>query len=287
MVEIVRYISPLRYPGGKAKLAGFVAQLLECNNLDGGTYVEPYAGGASVALALIVSGRVSKVHINDIDPAIYAFWHSVLNAPEALCRLIRDRPVSVTEWKRQRDIQRSSVVKDLLTIGFSTFFLNRTNRSGIISSGGVIGGLSQRGKWKLNARYNKTELINRIDRIASLANRITLHRHDAASFLRGLLPRLPKNSFLYLDPPYYVKGTSRLYANFYGHEDHVAIARLIGGSSVPWLVSYDDQPEIRRMYTGFRSSRYHLSYTARDRYNGREVLFFSDSLQLPSRHWGQ
>src|SRR5206468_11825415 len=136
---------------------------------------------------------VWKVQMNDIDPAIYAFWHSVLNAPEELCRLIRDRPVSVSEWKRHREIQRSSDCKDLLTLGFSTFFLNRTNRSGIICSGGLIGGLSQRGKWKVNARYNKSELINRIQRIASLANMISLHRQDAAAFLRDLLPRLPKN----------------------------------------------------------------------------------------------
>jgi DNA adenine methylase len=195
--------------------------------------------------------------------------------------------VSVTEWKRHREIQRSSDGKDLLTLGYSTFFLNRTNRSGIICSGGLIGGLSQRGKWKLNARYNKSELINRIERIASLANKINLYRQDAAAFLRGLLPRLSKKSFLYLDPPYYVKGTSRLYANFYGHREHVAIASLIGGARVPWLVSYDDQPEIRRMYRGFRSSRYHLSYTARDRYDGREVLFFSDGLEMPSRDWGK
>lgn len=284
-MEIVRYISPLRYPGGKAKLAGFVAKLLECNNLLGGTYIEPYAGGASVALALLISERVSNVHINDVDPAIYAFWHSVLNAPEELCRLIRDRPVSVTEWKRHREIQRSSKDNDLLTLGFSTFFLNRTNRSGIICSGGLIGGLSQQGKWKLNARYNKSELINRVERIASFANKISLHRQDAAAFLRGRLPRLPKNSFLYLDPPYYVKGTSRLYANFYGHDDHVAIASLIGGARVPWLVSYDDRIEIRRMYRAFRSSKYYLSYTARDRYDGREVLFFSDGLEVPSRDW--
>lgn len=284
-MELVRYISPLRYPGGKAKLAGFIAQLLERNDLVGGTYAEPYAGGASVALALVLSGRVSKVHINDIDPAIYAFWYSVLHTPEELCRLIRDRRVSVAEWKRQREIQRASDDADLLTLGFSTFFLNRTNRSGIISSGGLIGGLAQRGAWKLNARYNKTELIGRIKRIALVANKVTLHGKDAAAFLRGVLPCLPKQSFIYLDPPYYVKGTRRLYANFYGHDDHVAIAKLIRRARRPWLVSYDDQPEIREMYRGFRSSRYHLSYTVRDRYNGREVLFFSDGLELPSRDW--
>jgi len=284
-LSYVRYVTPLRYPGGKAKLAGFIAQLLDKNNLLGGTYVEPYAGGASVALGLLVRGHVSRVHINDIDPSIYAFWHSVLRQPEELCRLIRDRRVTVAEWKRQREVQRSPDGRDLLTLGFSTFFLNRTNRSGIIHSGGLIGGLSQKGKWKLNARYNKMELVSRIQRIALLAGRISLCQEDAATFLRQLLPQLPSTSFVYLDPPYYVKGTRRLYANFYGHKDHASIATLIGKARVPWLVSYDDRPEIRRLYRKFRSARYRLSYTAHDRYDGREVLFSSAGLLLPPCQW--
>jgi DNA adenine methylase len=153
-MEILRYVSPLRYPGGEAKLAGFVARLLEKNDLIGGPYLEAYAGGASVALALLLHGRISHAHINDIDPAIYAFWHSVLERPEDLSRMVSSRRVSVAEWRRQRAIQRAPASHDLLELGFSTFFLNRTNRSGIICSGGMIGGATQRGKWKLNARFN-------------------------------------------------------------------------------------------------------------------------------------
>lgn len=129
-VKTIRYVSPLRYPGGKAKLVGFVSELLNANALNGGPYVEVYAGGASVALALLVHGQVAHIHINDLDPSIHAFWHSVLNDTENLCRLIRNRRVSATEWHRQRAIQRMPGAHDHLELGFSTFFLNRTNRSG-------------------------------------------------------------------------------------------------------------------------------------------------------------
>jgi len=276
-----RYASPLRYPGGKAKLADFVAGLLERNELTGGHYVEPYAGGASVALALVLRGLVSRAHINDIDPSVHAFWHSVLKEPEALCRLIADTDVTAEEWQRQKLTQREPIEHSTLELGFSTFFLNRTNRSGIIASAGMIGGASQAGAWKLDARYNKSELITRIERIAGVAGRIQLHRSDAAKLLHRLIPKLPEKSFMYLDPPYYVKGTSRLYANGYEHDDHVKIADLVRTARTPWLVSYDDQAQIRTMYDGFRRRRFQLSYTARDRYEGAEVLVFSNLLRVP------
>jgi DNA adenine methylase len=230
---------------------------------------------------MLLQGSVSTVHINDIDPSIHAFWHSVLREPDELCRLIRDRPVSVAEWRRQRAIQHDPPNHSLLELGFSTFFLNRTNRSGIICSGGMIGGTYQSGAWKLDARFKKTALIERIERVAAHAARICLHRDDAGQLLTRLLPTLPKRSFVYLDPPYYLKGTRRLYANFYEHADHAYIANAISQARSAWLVSYDDRPEIRRLYRGFRSTRYRLSYTARDRYEGDEVLFFSNGLTVP------
>lgn len=276
-----RYASPLRYPGGKAKLANFVAALVERNSLMGGHYVEPYAGGASVALALVLRGLVSRAHINDIDPSVHAFWHSVLKEPEALCRLIADTAVTTDEWQRQKLVQRNPSGRTKLELGFSTFFLNRTNRSGIIASAGMIGGASQAGKWKLDARYNKVALISRIERIAGVAARVRLHQSDAARLLQRLIPKLPEKSIMYLDPPYYVKGTSRLYANSYEHDDHVHIAELVRAARIPWLVSYDDRPQIRSLYDGFRHRRFQLSYTARDRYEGAEVLVFSNLLRVP------
>lgn len=278
----MRYLTPLRYPGGKAKLANFIALLVRSNALSDGDYVEPYAGGASVALALLLGEHVANVHINDVDRGIYAFWWSVLNRSDALCRRIRDTAVSVAEWRRQRAVQARAHDADLLELGFATFFLNRTNRSGIIASGGVIGGLKQAGTWGLNARFNREALVERIDRIALYRDRITLTNLDAAGLLREMAPRLPARSLLYLDPPYYRDGRRRLYASAYHHAEHEEIARLLSRVRLPWIVSYDDVYEIRRLYSGYQRLSYQLAYSARERKDGAEVMFFSDSVVLPA-----
>jgi DNA adenine methylase len=276
-----RYVTPLRYPGGKGKLAGLIKSVLECNSLVDAVYVEPFAGGAGIALALLLDEYVSRVHINDIDKGVYGFWHSVVHDTEALCRLVRNRRVSRAEWHRQKAVIGNLEREDLLACGFATLFLNRTNRSGIIASGGMIGGAAQDGQWKLNARYNKGELIRRIEAIARFRDRISLHRSDAADLLKKLLPVLPKRTLLYLDPPYYVKGQRRLYANFYEHKDHEEIAKLVTDSNRPWVVSYDDVREIRALYSHHRSIRYQLGYSACERYRGSEVMYFSDGLSIP------
>ncbi|MFZ1058046.1 MAG: DNA adenine methylase [Candidatus Rokuibacteriota bacterium] len=278
----MRYLTPLRYPGGKAKLASFVRAVVSTNGLTNGHYVEPYAGGAGIACALLVGNDVAHIHVNDLDRSIYAFWHSVLNETDRLCRRIRDVRLSIEEWRRQRAIQSRPDNVSLLDLGFSALFLNRTNRSGIICSGGVIGGIDQSGKWKLDARFPRDGLITRIQTIAAYRHQITLYNCDAAILLRTLLPRLPAKSLLYLDPPYYVKGNRRLYANVYEHADHAEIAKILSRARCSWLVSYDDVPQIRALYRRRRRRLYSLTYTARDRYQGAEIVFSSDDLVLPS-----
>ena len=276
----MRFLSPLRYPGGKAKLASFIKLILEKNHLQDAHYVEPYAGGASVALSLLMGEHISHAHINDLDRGIYAFWYSVLHETKELCRRVRKRPVTIVEWRRQRSIHARSRQVSLLDLGFATLFLNRTNRSGIINSGGPIGGSKQRSKWKIDARFGREGLVDRIEMIAAYRDRITLHNSDASALLAKLLPKLPERHFLYLDPPYYVTGQRRLYINGYDHADHENIARSMS-SRLQWMVSYDDVPAIRKMYRGYRSVRYRLSYTAGERLDGAEVAFLSPDLTVP------
>jgi len=275
-----RHSSPLRYPGGKSKLTAYIKRILEDNQLVGGHYAEPYAGGASVALGLLFDEYVSNIHINDLDRSIYSFWHSVIHETEALCRLVSDAKLSPAAWRRQRAVQSDNNAS-ILERGFSTLYLNRTNRSGIIT-GGMIGGSEQAGEWKLDVRYNASGLISRIERIASYGSRITLSRLDASTFLLKRVPRLPERSLVYLDPPYFVKGQQRLYANYYEPEDHQDIANLVAGLERPWLVSYDDAPEIRQLYAPHRRLVYGLDYTAAERYEGAEVMFFCFGLVVPS-----
>lgn len=271
------YYSPLRYPGGKGRVADYFKKVIRENHLMDGVYVEPYAGGASVALSLLMNEYVSKVVINDVDRSVYAFWHSVLNKTSAFCELVRKTKVSVPVWRKQREIQRNASKHGLLELGFSTFFLNRTNRSGILN-GGVIGGLDQTGEWKIDARYNKAALIARIERIGEFRKRIQLHNSDAVDLVRELLPHLPKKTLFYFDPPYFVKGKD-LYHNHYEPMDHSQVATTISRIREQfWVVTYDNVNPIRRLYKPFRKKLFSLNYSAAKASKGEEVMIFSDNL---------
>jgi DNA adenine methylase len=276
----MRHASPLRYPGGKGKLTRFIKLLLDKNDLHDIHYAEPYAGGAGVALALLYDEYATRIYINDLDPAVFAFWTCVVDHTEELCRLVRNRPLSVREWRRQRRILQRSDDASLLDLGFAAFYLNRVNRSGIIT-GGVIGGLEQRGEWGVDARFNRNELIERIQKVARYRGRISVSNRDASDFLQRVAAKLPAHSLTYLDPPYYVKGQERLYANYYLPKDHAKVKRLVDKLDRPWLVSYDASSDILDLYSGYRRIMYGVQYSAADRYRGAEVMFFSPKLRVP------
>ncbi|SHG34557.1 DNA adenine methylase [Flavobacterium defluvii] len=276
----MKFFSPLRYPGGKLKVSQYIKLLIDTNNLNDGHYVEPYAGGASVALDLLINEYVSNIHINDIDLAIYSFWHSTLYDTENFCKLINDTVVSVEEWKKQKFIIKNKDQFSALEIGFSTFFLNRTNRSGILNAG-MIGGNEQTGNWKIDARYNKTDLIKRIELINRFEDRISLNNMDAVEYVQMIDNTLPNNTLIYLDPPYYKKG-KELYINYYNHEDHKEIADVVKKlTNRYWLVSYDNETAIKELYSGFRQKIYSLNYSVGKASKGSEVIIYNDKLFVP------
>jgi DNA adenine methylase len=277
--------SPLRYPGGKAILTDFLSATIEANKIKNCTYLEPYAGGAGAAVNLLLAGKVSRIVLNDADRSVWSFWHSVLHHTEALVELIRKTPVSVKEWQRQRAIYHARP-RRIVELGFAAFYLNRCNRSGIMPTGGVIGGLDQKGKWKIDARYNPKELIRRIERLSVLRDKIQLRRLDAIDFLRTELLREQDRSshFVYLDPPYYVKG-SRLYLNYYEPKDHAALARFLRRiKNVNWLVTYDNTLEIRELYSWREIVDFQLQYSAALAKQGSEIMISSPNLVLPLDH---
>ena len=272
------HYSPLRYPGGKGKVAAFVKEILTLNHLEDCHYVEPYAGGAAVALELLFHGYAKTIHINDLAPGVAAFWRCVLQKPDELNRLIHDARMSIKEWQKQRAIALLPGAPSDLELGFATFYLNRTNRSGILRAG-VIGGLAQDGAWKLDARFNKPALIQRITSIAKLADKIQFTQLDASDLLAEIEPL--EKTFLYLDPPYYGKGKD-LYTHFYEPKDHELIAKKVSQlKDIRWIVSYDDVHNISDLYEKYRCIRYTLSYSAQNRYRGSEVMFFSPKLKIP------
>jgi DNA adenine methylase len=274
------FYSPLRYPGGKNKLSAFIAKICVDNNING-HYVEPYSGGASVALFLLLEGFVNKITINDKDRSIYAFWFCVLNKTKQLCELIQNTELTIEEWRKQKEIQNNKQTADLLDLGFSTFYLNRTNRSGIINAG-VMGGIEQNGNYLMDCRFNKTELIVRIKKIAKKKSQIRLYKKDAIKLIDKVQQEaIDENIVFYFDPPYYLKA-STLYMNHYEDNSHLNVSEKIKSiRKIKWIVSYDNVPEIQNLYSNCSKKEYSFKHTAYNSRVGQEILFFSPTLKQP------
>lgn len=275
--------SPLRYPGGKSVLSNFFGVVLTINGMQDGTYVEPYAGGAGAALNLLFAEHVHRIVLNDADPCVFAIWNAILHRKGDFIRRLQETPVTIDEWKRQRNIYQEQSRHSRIKVAFASFFLNRCNRSGIIVNGGPIGGLEQTGKWKIDARYNRNELFRRIDKIHLYRDRIDVYNMDAVEFLRNVVGRfdLLDNTLIYLDPPYYVKG-SQLYLNHYQHKDHALLATFLKKQvNLRWLLTYDNVPEISKLYQDCQFIPFNLPYSAHGRKTGSELLIHQDNLLVP------
>jgi len=254
-------------------------QILKENNITG-HYCEPYAGGAGVAIELLLNEEVENIHLNDSDYRVYAFWQSVLTKTDEFCSLIENTPLTVEEWRRRKELIRKCDRRTLLELGFSFFYLNRCNRSGIIDAG-VIGGLEQTGNYKIDARYKKEELIEKIKAIGEYRDQISVTNFDAEQYITDYIPNLPKDSLVYLDPPYYEQG-SGLYLNAYAKSDHAHLSKVIQRDIKKlWMLSYDGVPDIVNLYNKRRHFLYKYPYFAGKVYSGTEVFIFSDYLNLP------
>ena len=277
--------SPLRYPGGKSGLASFLGQVIKDNKMRDPVYAEPYAGGAGAALSLLFSEKVSRIVLNDRDRCIFSVWRAILNQTAQFLDLLESTAVTVEEWRRQRDIYENPHRHGQLRLGFATFFLNRCNRSGIIVTGGPIGGHDQQGRWKIDARFNRTTLRDRIERIEMYRERIEVYNLDALDFLRRVVRPITvckRNPCLvFLDPPYYAKGPE-LYLNAYNHADHALLARFLKRTRFfNWILTYDNVPQIRELYDNLDPQEFALSYSAYERRTGRELLIHDPRLSMP------
>jgi DNA adenine methylase len=271
--------SPLRYPGGKSSMASLLGEIRRLNGLGHQGIAEPYAGGAGAALTLLYLEEAHKIYINDADPAIYSFWWTLMNRLQPFVDMLTKARVNIEEWRKQRDIYMNSRESSRVRLGYSAFYLNRCNRSGIIANGGPIGGYDQVGKWKLDARFNKIELTRRCKKVAEYRERIVISCEDGIEFIKRLDPG---KTFFFVDPPYFEKGPT-LYLNVLDEDYHATLAaELRRRQGVAWVLTYDDCPEVRRMYRDWATVRpFSLRYSAAKRRSGKEVLITPKWMRLP------
>lgn len=275
----MRYISPLRYPGGKARLAPYIAQLIARQRPRPKAYAEAFAGGAGAALRLLVDNKVDHIYINDLDPGISALWRCIFEHTEEFASAIETEEVSIDAWHHHSEIYRNPAGKSDIELGFSTFFLNRCNRSGILRAR-PIGGLDQTGKWKIDARFNRENLIGRIRHLGTYSSRVTLSEMDARHFISSLEPQ-SDDVLLYVDPPYLVQG-DRLYMDSLADADHQELATLLRQTPLRWLLTYDADKRItEKLYKGFRCVEFNILHTAQIQRTGVEYAIFGHRLILP------
>ena len=273
--------SPLRYPGGKSKITPFIKLIIDTIDKENITYIEPFAGGSGIALALLLEGNVANIVINDYDKAVYSFWKAILKETDKFIKLIEDTPISIKEWKKQKDIYQNRSNKYSLELGFALFYLNRTNRSGIIKAG-PIGGYMQNGNYLMDARYNKKELIRRIRMIAKNKSHIKIYNKESRKFIKEILPKYENNAFVYFDPPYFNKG-KELYKNFFTYEDHVELKEYITKEvNCSWIVTYDNVKEIKDLYKFYYMREFDLTYSLANNGKGTEVIIFRDMNNCPT-----
>lgn len=263
--------TPFRYPGGKAKLYKYFSRIIKENVLTGCTYIEPFCGGAGLAMKLLFQGDVNNIIINDLDRAIYSVWYTIINNCPEFCEVIRKIEITIEERRRLKEIYKDKENADLFQLSVATLFLNRVNRSGIINAG-VIGGKDQSGKDKMDCRFNKDDLIKKIKAISEKNKYIKVFNMEAIDFLNMIKRDNQTDSLIYLDPPYYNQGSS-LYANCFNHNHHEILRdNIYNLNGYNWVLTYDDTPEIRELYEEFNPKQYDISYTVERKRVGSELL---------------
>jgi DNA adenine methylase len=277
-------MSPLRYPGGKARLAAYISGVIEENYLNGCTFYEPFAGGASVSLELLRLGFVSDAVLVEKDPLVFSFWWCVFNRTEDLCAAVDACPVSIETWQQLQPTRAIADPTDgrftVLQLATAGLFFNRTNFSGIIGAG-PIGGEEQLSEYKIDCRFNKEKITRQIRAAARFSHRISVHCGDAVTFMRENAEAISTGfSFVYVDPPYYEQGR-KLYRHHYVDEDHVQLASFLQNQAYPWLLSYDDHPRIRELYAGNTVQPIYLDYNVRSSRLAQELAISNRVIPVP------
>ena len=267
--------SPLRYPGSKARFAKFIERALRLNGLRGGLFIEPFCGGASVSIALMEAGVVSEIALNDADPAIAAYWDTVFSPTQAkwLAGQVLTVPLTLEEWDRQKRLRPANTREAALRC----LYLNRTSFNGILQArSGPIGGRSQKNR-TLGVRFNREALAKRILELAEFSHRVIAVDGDHWSpFMTRLMG--DRSTVFYFDPPFYHKAEG-LYTHHFDENEHRQLRDTLRRCSTPWLLSYDDAPEVRSLYGGLDlgarmiDSTYSTHPIGGGSFVGRELLY--------------
>ena len=241
-------VTPLRYPGGKTWLFEYVKEFLHFHELESKIVVEPYAGSASISVGLLRGNLMKEAYIGEKDPIIVSFWNAVLTRNDELVEYISTLEVTMETWFALKKYlsPTSTTNYDIVEVAGAFLFYNRTNYSGIIK-GGPLGGKKQLSPYKLDCRFNKERIIERIRGLKGLYGRLHIVESDGLVFMQEMSSKFPEDSFFYVDPPYYGAGKD-LYRFYFTDMEHESLSDFLTNLDPPWLLSYDNAEFIRNLY---------------------------------------
>lgn len=269
--------TPFRYPGSKSSFTNVVKKIITYNRLENSVLIEPYAGSAAVTLALISEGICSKAIIGERDPLLYSFWKVVFSNPKTLIERVKKSNIDLQTWQSLQPLLRVDNPKDhdLNELAFAALFLNRTNFSGVMHAG-PIGGKSQTSAYKIDCRFNKADLIQRIIGINKLKSRIKVKFGDALKLIEK--SKNIENSIFYIDPPYFLQGP-KLYRHNYNTTQHMELAAVLNECKFNWILSYDSHSVIRNLYENQSHVLTPFQYSTRKPKSENELLI--TNLDIP------
>jgi DNA adenine methylase len=235
----MRMLSPFKYPGGKTALAPRIVD----RALPFGTVIEPFVGGGAVMCRALDQGL--RVVVNDLDPGIAAFWSEVFTDPSDLIELIRAVPANVhlytlLKHSAPADSKLGNARSVKVAMAFKALYVRRLSFHG--AGRGILGGYDQTGPWRLDHRYNPENIIARIEQLHARRGQVLgVYNEHWLTFMRRDFAGLA-----YLDPPYVTPGP--YFANF-TERHHRALAWFLHQHRNACLISYDDHPLIRELYS--------------------------------------
>ena len=267
-------VSPLRYPGAKRRHAGYIKEALRLNALRPGLFVEPFAGGASVALQLVKDEAVKCMGLIERDPLVAAFWKTVFFDADWLVRQVKTTPVTVEQWCALKTGRHKTARER----AFACLYLNRTSFSGIIAQGaGPLGGYKQASVHKIDCRFTRQTLIRRIRQAEALREKVAfvwnLTWADGLARIRMMQARgsLPCDVFYYVDPPFFEKA-KRLYTYYFTDTDHRRLRDVLLTMQEPWILSYDSAERVRELYGDVRHGPVHVDLLYGSSGNGGNIM---------------
>lgn len=272
-----RYVSPLRYPGGKATMASWLGEMFsrQLGYMDVEVWLEPFAGGAGAALTLLDRDAVPEAWIVDANPAIAAFWQTVTGDGDALAARIERTTPTLGLYARSQGLLAEPDGADRFELGYAAFIVNRCSRSGIIAP--RSGAMSD-----IGARFNAAELADRIRHVASFGSRLRVIHGDGIGFIEDLngAAGIEDEVLAFCDPPYLREG-NRLYRVGMDGDMHQRLADALHATPARWLLTYDNEPAVTDLlYPDHRVIAYDIRNNANRARIAREYAVLSHNLDV-------